>query len=273
MSKAIDILVGGITALAAPLGAVFVIFVFAVLTAAMGLLVFKLTSDQEGIRRGKARMKAGMLGMLIFRHDLRRMLIEMGGSLLLSIANLRFLVVPMLVMIVPLGLLFVHLEFTLGFRPMLSGESVVLRVHLKADASLDDVNLTAAEGVTVASPGVRVVDPDRGLREVDFLIRIDAAGDHRVQVRIGDQVEEKVVSAGAPLGLLSPVRPGAGFLAGVFAPGEEGLPEESKIAGIELQYEPISHAFLGIEWAWWLLLLVFMLPALFVLRRPFRVDF
>jgi hypothetical protein len=263
MSKAIDILVGGITGAAAPLGAVFVIFVFAVLIAAMGLLVFKLTSDQEGIKRGKARMKAGMLGMLI----------EMGGSLLASIANHRFLVVPKLVMIVPLGLLFVHLEFTLGFRPMLPGESVVLRVHLKADASLDDVNLTAAEGVTIASPGVRVVDPDRGLREVDFLIRIDAAGDHRVLVRIGDQVEEKLVSAGAPLGLLSPVRPGAGFLAGVFAPGEEGLPEESKIARIELQYEPISHAFLGIEWAWWVLLLVFMLPALFVLRRPFRVDF
>jgi len=273
MSKVLDTLVGGITGIAAPLGAVFVIFIFAVLIAAGSLAVFRLTSNQEGIRRGKAKIKAGMLGMLIFRHDLRRMLLSMGGSLLASITNLRFLVLPMLVMIVPLGLLFVHLDLRLGFRPLRPGETAVLRVHLKEEAGLDDVALTAPDGVTVASPGVRVVDPDRGLREVDFRIRVDAIGDHRIEVRAGDQVVEKRVSAERALSLLSPVKPGSGFLDGIFAPGEGALPAESPIAMIELSYESISYDFLGIEWAWWVLLIVFMIPALFVLRRPFGVDF
>ena len=128
MNRAIDILVGWIINLLAPLGAVVVILVFAVLIASLGLLVFRLTSNQEGIRRGKAKMKAGMLGVLIFRHDLRQMFIEMGRSLLASLANLRFLIVPMLVMFLPLWFLFEYLDLRLGFRPLRVGESAVVRV-------------------------------------------------------------------------------------------------------------------------------------------------
>ena len=123
MIRALDILLGWIVDLFAPLGAVVVVLVFALLLAAGSLLVFKVTSNQVGIRRGKATMKAGMLGVLLFRHDLRRMLREMFGALFFSLANLRFLVLPLLVMIVPLYALFVYLDLRLGYRPYRVGES------------------------------------------------------------------------------------------------------------------------------------------------------
>ncbi len=251
MIRVIDTLLGWIIDLFAPLGAVVVILVFAMLVAALSLLVFKFTSNQEGIRRGKAKMKAGVLGVLLFRHDLRRMLREMIGSLLLSLANLRFLIVPMLVMIVPLWVLFVYLDLRLGYRPLRVGESVVVRVH----GVTDGVDLRARDGLSVTSSGVRIP----ALREVDFRIRVDAPGEHVVEVHVGDEVQLMRVCATPPLSLLPPR-------------GE--VPEgRSQIRLLELAYERVTHEFLGIEWAWWLLLIVFMLPALFALRRPFGVDF
>jgi hypothetical protein len=261
-----------LTAPAALLGPVFVIFFFAVLVSAGSLLIFKFTSNQEGIRRTKARIKAGILGMLIFRHDLRRMFIEMGSSFGLSLLNLRYLVLPMLVMIVPLVLVFIDLDLRLGLRSLAVGESAVLRIHLDEGVSQDDVVVVAPEGVTVTSPGVRILDPERGLNEVDFRVRVDAPGDHLVEVVAGGERVTKRVSSVKPLTMLSPVRP-RGFLAGLLNPGEDGLPSDSPIREIALAYEPATVSFLRVDWAWWLLFLVFMLPALFVLRGPIGVDF
>lgn len=251
MIRVLDILLGWIVSLLAPLGAVVVILVFALLLAAFSLLVFKFTSNQEGIKRGKAQMKAGMLGVLLFRHDLRRMLHEMIGSLLYSLANLRFLLLPMLVMILPLWGLFEYLDLRLGYRPLRVGESAVLRVHGLSKG----VELRAPVGISVTSPGVRIP----ALREVDFRIRVDAPGEHVVDVLVGSEVLGKRVCAAPPLSLL---------------PAREEKPDgRTQIDRIELAYEPVTYEFFGIEWAWWLLLIVFMLPALFALRRPFGVDF
>ncbi|MHC4473131.1 MAG: hypothetical protein ACYS99_19475, partial [Planctomycetota bacterium] len=93
---------------------VLVILVLAVLVAAGSLVVFKWTSNQQKIREAKGPMKAHMLGILLFRHDLRQVFRALGLALSRSLANLRFLAVPMAVMIVPLVLLFVQLEMRLG---------------------------------------------------------------------------------------------------------------------------------------------------------------
>ena len=41
----------------------------------------------------------------------------------------------------------------------------------------------------------------------------------------------------------------------------------------ELAYPSATYAFLGIDWAWWTLFLVFMVVALYALRSPLGVDF
>ncbi len=82
-------------------GPVIQILVLAVLVAAGSLVVFKWTSNQEKIRASKGPMKAHMLGVLLFRHDLRLLFRSLMASLGRSLANLRFILVPMAVMIVP----------------------------------------------------------------------------------------------------------------------------------------------------------------------------
>jgi hypothetical protein len=248
------------------------ILVLSVLVGAGSLVVFKWTSDQKKIRAAKGPMKGHLLGIFLFRHDLRQVFRALGLALWQSVANLRFLAAPMAVMIVPLVLLFVQFELRLGMRGLAVGERTTLAVHVIDAASLDDVELSAPEGVVVETPGVRVHDPERDLCEVDFRIRAEAAGDHELVVASGGREVTKIVTVGGDLALLSPVRP-SGLLSALLYPAEEPLPGDGHVSSIELAYPAITYAFLGIDWAWWVLFLIFMILALFALRGPLGVDF
>jgi hypothetical protein len=254
------------------LPAVAVIAVLAVLTAAGSLVVFKWTSNQEKIRAAKAPMKGHLLGILLFRHDLRMLFASLGGALGRSLANLRFLALPLAVMIVPLFLLFVQFEMHLGSRGLAVGEASVLRVHVADGADLDSVRLVPPDGVAVETPGVRVSDPSAGLREVDWRIRAKADGEHELTVEAGDERVAKSVTVGSGPALVSHLR-AKGFFDALLYPTEPALPAAGTIDRVELGYEPVTYAFLGIDWAWWVLFLVVMILALFALRGPLGVDF
>jgi len=260
----------------APFGAVppmITILILAVVVGAGSLLVFKWTSNQEKIRAAKAPLKAHLLGVLLFRHDLRQVFSSLGKALLISIANLRFMVVPMLVMIGPLFLIFVQMEFRLGSKGLEPGRSTVLRVHMREEASLADVRLEVPEGIVLETPGVRVTDPRLGLREVDFRIRGVAVGTRDVTVKAGAvEVAKSVTVARGPT-LLSPLRPGADFIDSLLYPIEPSVPAGGPVRSVELAYGVATYPFLGIDWAWWTLFLVFMVLALFLLKGPMGIDF
>ena len=250
---------------------VLAILVLAVLVAAGSLLVFKWTSDQKKIREAKGPMKADLLGIFLFRHDLRQVFRALLLSFGRSLANARFIVVPMAVMIVPLVLLFVQFEMRLGMAGIEPGESAVLHVRVDGPAALSGVALEVPDGIVVETPGVRVLDPARERCEVDFRVRFEKAGTHEIVVRSGDRSETKRVTVGVADGAVSPVR-ARGFTTLLY-PVEKPLPGDGPIAGIELSHPQVTYAFLGIDWAWWVLFLVFMMIALFALRGPLGVDF
>ena len=79
------------------------------------------------------------------------------------------------------------------------------------------------------------------------------------------------VADGFPL--LGPIRPGGSFFDSVLYPTEPPLDAESPFTSIQLAYPVATYPFLGIDWAWWLLFLVFMILALFALKGPLGVDF
>lgn len=254
---------------------VLVILVLALLVAAGSLLVFKRTSNQPAIRKAKGKVKAHLLAVVIFRHDLRTVFKSLGLALVGSLANLRFLVLPLLVMIVPLTLLFVQFEHRLGYRGLSSGEEAMVRVHVREGESLDDVAIgffMPYRG-TVVTPGVRVRDPERGLWEVDFRIRAGESAFGVVRILGGGREEEKTLSRGQDALGVSPRRASAGLLDQVFHPMEPPLPDDGKIVAIDVAYPLAFYDFLGIEWAWWTLFLVFMIAGLFLLRGPLGVQF
>lgn len=273
MNKILDAIGDALFAPVSWLGPVGAILVLAVLVAAGSLVVFKWTSDQEKIRRGKGPMKAHLLGIFLFRHDLRLVFRSLFAALRGSLANLRFLALPMAVMIVPLIVIFAQMELRLGSTGLSPDAATVLRVHVRPGADLGAVEIDAPDGVKVETPGVRVRDRVRDLNEVDWRIRGVTAGDHDLVVRTAKGEVRKSVSVGPGLRPVSPVREKASVGAALFTPGEPALPGDGDVTKIELAYPAATYAFLGIDWAWWTLFLVAMVLALYALRGPLGVDF
>ncbi len=237
----------------------------------IGLLVFRWTTPQAKVRRAKARAKAHLLAVLLFRRDPALAAKSLALAFAASLGNLRFLAVPLLVLAVPFGLLFVQIDLRFGYRGFAPGEAGVLRVHLGGGVRADDVTAEGTGGVVVETPGVRVADPARGLSEVDFRVRATAPGRHEVVVGGPGGPWAKRVVVGGCREAVSDVRGRAGFAA-LLAPAERPLPEGGP-AALEIAHPAALVPFLGIDWAWWLLFLVYMVPGLYVLKRPLRVEF
>ena len=106
--------------------------VVSLLTGLLMLAVFRVTSNQAGIRAAKDRIKAHLLEMRLFKDNFR---VSLGAQRQIMTANLKYLgysAKPLLVMIVPLVLILIQLNFWFGYEPLAVGEPAIVKVRLAA---------------------------------------------------------------------------------------------------------------------------------------------
>ncbi|MCU0726184.1 MAG: hypothetical protein MUE73_10395 [Planctomycetes bacterium] len=245
----------------------------ALVLAVPSLLLVRATVNRGKVRAAKRRVRADLMGVLLFRREPIVAVKSLLAAFLGSLANLRFVALPMALLLVPFALLFVQLDLRLGHRAFRPGERVVLRAHLADAGDLDGVAVESAEGVVVETPLVRVEDAARDLREVDFRVRITEGPRHVLRLRCGDAVEEKRFAVSDVPAMTFPRRPGPGLPDRLLYPGEPALPAAGPFAAFETVYPTEGASFVWIDWPWWLLFLAFFLLFLFVLRRPLRAEF
>ena len=100
------------------------------LTGLLMLAVFRLTSNQAGIRAAKDRIKAHLLEMRLFKDNFR---VSFGAQRQILAANWRYIgysAKPLLVMIVPLVLILIQLNFWFGYEPLAVGQTAILKVRI-----------------------------------------------------------------------------------------------------------------------------------------------
>ena len=97
-----------------------------VLSAAMGLLfllVFRLTSNQAAIGSLRKRMAAHLLEFRLFQHSLGIQWSALSRMLLANFIYLRYAGRPLLLMLVPLGLVLIQLNQWYGYQPLKPDET------------------------------------------------------------------------------------------------------------------------------------------------------
>jgi len=102
------------------------------LTAFLMLWIFKLTSNQEGIRKAKNAIKAHLLELRLYKDNMRVSLRAQGRILA---ANARYVACnakPLAVMILPLLLILAQLNLWFGAAPLETGRPAVVKVGLAA---------------------------------------------------------------------------------------------------------------------------------------------
>jgi hypothetical protein len=247
------------------------ILVIALPVTALALLVFRYASNQDGIRLAKDRIKGYLLEMWLYKDDLGVMLRAQGQVILYSFRYMGLALVPMAVMIVPLGLVIVQLESQFAFRGLQPGETAIFTVTMDGvkPVSERDVTLSVPPGVVKDTPVLRIDDAGQLL----WRLGVDSPGMHDIVVTVDDQqFDRRLLAAGIYTGALWPQAYNAADWRVLGSAAEPPLPAGSAIISTEIDYPRARGEFVGLSSASWLLLL-FTLILGFALRGLFGVTF
>jgi hypothetical protein len=241
------------------------------LTGLLMLFIYRLTSNQVGIREVKNRIKAHLLELRLYKDNMGVTMSAQGRILR---ANLKYIVLnfkPLLVMIVPLVLILAQLNLWFGSEPLRAGHSVVLKAKLALPAvpSNLDIELEAPPQITVETPALRIDE----LGEVDWRIRAESAGTFDLTIKAGERSALKtVVVGGRALQKVSPLKVRTGFLDELLYPGEKPLSGEHPVRSVELAYPAQRLNLLGLRVHWLIAYLGLSIIFGFALKRPLGVE-
>jgi uncharacterized membrane protein (DUF106 family) len=241
------------------------------LTAFLMLEIFRLTSDQEGIRKAKNAIKARLLEIRLFKDNLRISFRAQGAILR---ANLKYMACnakPMLVMIVPLVFILAQLNLWFGAATLKPGETTLVKVKLAADADplAVDVGIEPSTGLAIETPAVRIPDE----HEIDWRIRAPEKGPASLTFYVaGRTIEKPVAVAGKPLTKVSTTTVGRSFLKRLLYPGEKPLPRDTPVTSIEILYPAKQLGFLGLNVHWLVAYFALSIIFGFAFKGVFKVE-
>lgn len=245
--------------------------VVSLVTGLLMLVIFRYTSNQEGIRRVKDRIKAHLLEMRLYQDNLRVNFRAQGGILRANLKYFLYALKPMLVMIIPVLLILVQLNFWFGYQALKPGQSTLLTVKLdKTHNPLEvDLQLEPPETVRVETPALRIEEEN----EIDWRISTTRRGRHELVLRLGGKRIVKTVSTGdRPVELISPLRLKGGILDQVLYPVERPLDKNNPIRSIEIRYPGKSLSLLGINIHWLIAFFVLSVIFGFAFKGVFGVE-
>jgi len=212
--------------------------VVSLLTVLVMLPVFRLVSDQPGIRRARSRVMAHLLELVLFRDDLVVSVTSFGQTL---VANLRYLgkfVLPLVVVLGPTAVLLSHLSCWYAWRPLLPGEPALVKVRFSEAVSVmeADISLAVSDGLDLQSDGLRIPLDN----EINWRLTPRVAGRHEAWVSVDGARVDTAVWAGSETPRLARRRAGRGFWARLTSPAATPIPAAVPVSAIEVVYPPRS---------------------------------
>ncbi|MDP8235943.1 MAG: hypothetical protein P9M08_06145 [Candidatus Erginobacter occultus] len=247
------------------------IALLALVTAVFALLIYKKFSNQEGITRAKKRIFGHFFGIYLFRDNLGRIIAQFGLVMAGVGRYMTYALPPVVVIIIPIGLLCIQMQLYYGYRPPGPGEAVNAAAVFEPGSDLLalDPSLLSSPGVKVETPPVRM----GAIGEAAWRLRVEKEGDYPLDFRAGG------AEVGFPLRadpVLERIYPQAGrpsFGQSLLYPGGPAVPAESPFRSIRIDYPAREVPFLWFRTHWSIVYFVLALVFGLLLKKPLRVDF
>ena len=251
-----------------PLPPLAVLAVFSVLTAALSLLAVRWTSDQKAIRRVKDLMGAHLLEVRLFPDQLSvvlRAYLALFGN---TVLYLRYALVPLLVLSVPLLILFAQMESYFGHAPIEARNNFLVCTTFQTVDSLADAFLELPPGLVQSAPPVHIPSE----REVNWRVMAEQPGTYDIHLRLrGDDFSKRVV-AGSGLTRIVPEREQGRAWLQLIDPGEPPLPRAGLVEQIAIQYPTRVFQFRTWKIEWLIPYLALTLAAALLLKGALRTE-
>ncbi|MFQ6038107.1 MAG: hypothetical protein ACE5LV_05765 [Candidatus Aminicenantales bacterium] len=241
------------------------------LTGLLMLFVFKKTSDQSGIRRIKDRIKAHLLEIRLFKDNFGLTMRAQGRILLCNFRYISYSAKPMLVMIVPLILMIIQLNFWFGYQSLNPDQQALLKVKLdEAVNPLETAVLLKPDpSIVMETPPLRIHE----LHEIDWRFRVQEPGIHRLALTInGRTIVKRVAVAQKPLAKISPLKTRSGLLQQLLYPGEPPIKGNSPVKSVEISYPSLKMEVFGLGIHWLIVYFILSVFFGFSLKGVFKVE-
>ena len=221
-----------------------------VITGAVMLFLFKLTSNQEAMKEVKNRISAYFLEMRLYKDDISTVMASQRRILRANMQYMKLAVVPALVMIVPVILIMIQLNLRYSHTGLEVGQSAIVKAKVaeSIDVLTHGIRLVPSEGIAKASPAVRI--PSLG--EIDWKIKVTKPGIHKITIDDGaNQVVLPVFATTRNVPIYTSFRKPS-LHETIFNPGAPRLPEQSGFASIEITYPEMSFDWrlFRLSWLW-----------------------
>ncbi len=241
------------------------------LTALLMLFVFRFTSNQQGIKNVKNKIKAHLLEFRLFRDSLNISLKAQGKILRYNLKYISYTAKPLLVMIIPLILILIQLNLWFGYSSLTPGQKAILKAELKMDRSLLDTEfkIESSSGFVVETMPLRI--EDKG--EVSWRLQTEEPGVHELALIVdGQRIVKQVAVAQSPLSKISPVKIRRNFIDEVFNPGEAPLPGNIPVISVEIKYPSQSMNLFGWRIHWIIVYFALSIIFGFTFKGVFKVE-
>jgi len=246
--------------------------VVSVVTGVVMLLIFGKTSNQKKIGETKDKLKAYIMEMWIFRNSTLVMFSAIGNVLKSNVQYLRHSLRPIVFLIVPVLIIMVQLGIRYANEPLMPGDTAVVAVKLKEGAapSQTDLRLIAPKGIRVMSPALRI-DAES---EVDWEIRAEQPGKHELVLVSGDREVRKSLDVGPRrrLGKVGFMKARANSWNAFLYPAEPPVASDSIIESVTVTYPHLELKFFGLTVHWLVAFFIISVAAGFALKGVFGIE-
>jgi hypothetical protein len=238
------------------------------ISGALLILIFRSTSNQQGLRVVKSRIIGQLLEVMLYRDELGVVLRAQVGILRDNLRYLLYALVPLAFMVVPIGFLYSQIDLRYGHRPLKVGERFIITVKLGPEAGpLEEASISAPAGLTVETPGLRMPAE----REVSWRLMGSQPGRYELHILAGGREYAKTVAIGVRGGRVSMERVRSGFEREFLNPGEPLLPADAPVEWMRVSYPEASfHLLWWRHWIWSWLILSMLIG--YALKGPLRVQ-
>jgi uncharacterized membrane protein (DUF106 family) len=242
--------------------------VISIITGIVMVIIFKHTSNQAAIRKAKDKIGAYFLEVRLFKDDLGLMLDAQKRILRTNLTYMKYSVIPMLVMFVPVVLILIQLGIRYDRRPLRPGESAIVKLKFSEPIDKLAVSVEPGGGLQLETPLLHIPEE----REIDVRVGALEEGEHQLTI----------VSDNRPLAIPLIVSDGVqrlyseyrkvSFSSTFLAPGQQPLPSDSQIESIKIVLPKQDLIILGLNIHWLLFFFIVSLVAGYSLKGLFKVE-
>jgi hypothetical protein len=239
-----------------------------VISGALLILIFRYTSNQQGLRAVKGRIIGQLLEVVLYRDELGVVLRAQLGIFRDNLRYLFYALVPLAFMVAPVALLYSQIDLRYGHRPLKVGEQFIFSVKLSPEAGpLEEAAISAPADLKLETPGLRMPAE----REVDWRLVGSQPGRYELRFRAGGHEYTKAVVVGVRGGRISVERLKDGLGRQLLNPGEPVLPADAPVEWMRVSYPEASFRLLWWRhWIWSWLILSMLIG--YALKGPLRIQ-